>query len=105
MGIKISNRFRATVMLGASITTTNRPSVDLLQYAFNTSRAIPAYNEDGSWFFYDYEAGYTDIPLPYNVFNELHHSGAEDKTRSVTTNINLDYKFASWLLGQCGSVL
>ena len=97
MGFKISNRFRATVMLGASITTTNRPSVDLLQYAFNTSRAIPAYNEDGSWFFYDYEAGYTDIPLPYNVFNELHHSGAEDKTRSVNTNINLDYKFASWL--------
>ena len=99
LGFRISDRFRATVMLGASISTTDRPTVDLFQYAYNTSRAIPAYNEDGSWFFYDYDAGYTDIPLQYNVFNELHYSGSEDRSRSINTNINLDYKFTSWLSG------
>lgn len=102
LGFKISERFRASVMLGASISTTNRPTVDLFEYAYSTSRAIPAYNEDGSLFFYDYSAGYTDglkrdIPLVYNVFNELHYSGSEDKNRSINTNINLDYKFTSWL--------
>ena len=58
-------------MLGASVSTTNRPTVDLFEYAYNTSRAIPAYNADGSCFFYDYSAGVMDgpnftIPLIYN---------------------------------------
>ena len=97
LGFKISERFRATVSLGASISTTNRPTVDLFEYAYNTSRAIPAFNEDGSLKFYDYSSGYADIPLTYNVFNELEYSGAEDKNRSINTNINLDYKVASWL--------
>ncbi len=102
LGFKISDRFRATVMLGANVTTTDRPTVDLFEYAYTTSRAIPAYNEDGSWFFYDYAEGFADglnntIPLVYNVFNELHYSGSTDKISSINTNINLDYKIASWL--------
>lgn len=102
LGFKISDRFRATVMLGANVTTTDRPTVDLFEYAYTTSRAIPAYNEDGSWFFYDYAEGYADglnntIPLVYNVFNELHYSGSTDKISGINTNINLDYKIASWL--------
>ena len=102
LGFKISDKFRATVMLGANVTTTDRPTVDLFEYAYTTSRAIPAYNEDGSWFFYDCAEGYADIwydriPLVYNVFNELHYSGSTDKISSINTNINLDYKIASWL--------
>lgn len=97
LGFRISDRFHATVMLGASISTTDRPTVDLFQYAYNTSRAIPAYNENGSLFFYDYEKGYNNVPLLYNVFNELQYSGSQDKARSINTNITLDYKFASWL--------
>lgn len=78
------------------------PTVDLFEYAYNTSRVIPAYNADGSWFFYDYSAGVMDgptltIPLVYNVFNELHYSGSKNKIKSINTNINLDYKFTSWL--------
>lgn len=102
LGFKISDKFRAAVMLGASVSTTNRPTVDLFEYAYNTSRVIPAYNADGSWFFYDYSAGVMDgptltIPLVYNVFNELHYSGSKNKIKSINTNINLDYKFTSWL--------
>lgn len=97
LGFKISDRFHAQVMLGASISTTNRPLVDLLEYASSTSRAIPAYNADGSLFFYDYSAGYNGIPLPFNIFNELKKSGSEDKTRLINTNITLDYKVTSWL--------
>ena len=82
-------------MLGANVTTTDRPTVDLFEYAYTTSRAIPAYNEDGSWFFYDCAEGYADIwydriPLVYNVFNELHYSGSTDKISSINTNINLE---------------
>ena len=96
LGFKVSERFRATVSLGAGVSTTNRPTVDLFQYAYTTSRAIPAFNPNGSLKFYDYSAGYAEVPLVYNVFNELNYSGSEDKTRSINTNVNLDYKIASW---------
>ena len=108
LDFKINERFRVSAQLGASMNTTKRPMVDLFEYAYTTSRAIPAYNEDGSLFFYDYEAGYGDglnktIPLTFNIFNELHYSGSETKIKTINTNINLDYKLASWL--SLGAVL
>ena len=99
LGFKVSDRFRVTASLGASINETDRPTEDLFQYAYTTSRAIPAYNEDGSLYFYGASAGYGDgrYVLNYNVFNELQHSGITNKTRSITTNVTLDYKLYSWL--------
>ena len=29
------------------------PDIDAMDYAYNTSRAIPCYDEDGSLFYYD----------------------------------------------------
>jgi len=102
LGFTLSERFQARVSLGANVSTTNRPTVDLMQYAYNTARTIPLYNADGSLFFYDNAAGATDdngetVPLVFNVLNELEHSGVQDKIRGITTNISLDYKIASWL--------
>ena len=102
LGFKLSERFRATVSMGASISTTNRPTVDLMQYAYSTARTIPLYNDNGSLFFYDNGAGTAgpngeSIPLVFNILNELEHSGVQDKIRGINTNINLDYKVASWL--------
>ena len=108
LDFKINERFRVSAQLGASVNTTERPTVDLFEYAYTTSRAIPAYNEDGSLFFYDYSEGYSDgmnnnIPLVFNIFNELHYSGSETKIKTINTNINLDYKVAPWL--SVGAVL
>ena len=55
LGFKFSERLRATVNMAASINRTDRPTVDLNEYAYTTSRAIPAYNEDGSYYFYGKE--------------------------------------------------
>ena len=100
VGFKVSDRFRVNASLGASISTTDRPTVDLFQYAYTTSRAIPAYNADGTYAFYDksiIDGATVKEPLSYNVFNELEHSGSVNKIRSVNTNITLDYKLTSWL--------
>lgn len=100
LGFRISDRFRVNVSLGANISTTDRPTQDLFQYAYTTSRAIPAYNADGSYAYYDksvISAAPVQIPLVYNVFNELDHSGDVTKTRGINTNINLDYTLSSWL--------
>ncbi len=100
LGFKVSPKFRVNVSLSASISRTDRPTEDLFQYAYTTSRAIPAFNEDGSYAFYDksvLQASPTQVPLTYNVFNELDYSGSYNKTRSINTNITLDYKLSSLL--------
>ena len=106
LGFKVSPKFRVNVSLSASISRTDRPTEDLFQYAYTTSRAIPAFNEDGSYAFYDksvLQASPIQVPLTYNVFNELDYSGSYNKTRSINTNITLDYKLSSLL--SVGAVL
>ena len=101
LGFRVSERFRVNVSLSASVNTTDRPTVDLFNYAYTTSRALPAYNKDGSLYFYGKEGvfafGDGEIVLNYNVFNELGHSGSTQTVRAVTTNVSLDYKFNSWI--------
>ena len=99
---KLSERLSVNTTLAASINTIDRPTEDLYAYAYNTSRAIPAYHENGAYYFYGVEVNsvfqfYDDAVLNYNVFNELRHSGSTRTTRSVNTQVNLDYKVASWL--------
>lgn len=105
LGFKLSERLRASVNLAASINTTDRPTVDLNEYAYNTSRTISPYNEDGSYCFYGYEPATLNgnIVLNYNVLNELEYSESTQEVRSINTRVNLDYTATSWL--SLGTVL
>lgn len=68
--------------------------VNLIDYAYNTSRAIPAYNADGSYYYYGVygnngsENGYFN----YNIQNENDNSSVDQQTNSVTATINLRYQ-------------
>lgn len=100
MGFRVTRNFNISVQLAANVSTTDRPVIDLFDYAYNTSRAIPAYNADGSHAFYDasiISASPIPVPLVYNVFNELENSGSTQKTNNINTNVNLNYKLTSWL--------
>lgn len=106
LDFKLSERFRADVSLSAGANKINRPTVDLNDYAYNTSRAIPAYNANGSYAFYGYKevssllgdpSSIHNPVLNYNVLNELEHSGTERSVRDINARVNLDYKIASWL--------
>lgn len=100
VGFKVSERMRVTASLSANVSKTNRPKVDLYQYANTTSRAISAINADGSYAFYDKElpmATTLNTPLTFNIFNELENMGSINETRAITSNINVSYKVASWL--------
>ena len=77
-------------------------SVDLYQYAYETSRAIPAYNEDGSDYFYTTKEGlkntakdYYSPDIKFNIFHELDHSGYESTTSNTSMNFHLDWKLFS----------
>jgi TonB-linked SusC/RagA family outer membrane protein len=77
---------------GSRGTTTGFFQVDPFNYAFNASRTIPAYNEDGSW--YSYAAPNTRSgSYAYNVLNELSQTGNSNKLTSINMSANLEYKF------------
>ncbi len=94
--IKSSVRVRDNLQLGfkmnGALNYTKRPhtSIDLYEYAYQTSRAIPAYNADGSLFYYANAFGFTEN-LMFNVLNELDESGTKITNHSLAVNLNIDW--------------
>lgn len=66
-------------------------------YAYNTSRAIPAYNSDGSYYYYKKNAGGFIGYLNYNILNDLDNSYQKQEVNNVMGTINLQYHPLSWL--------
>ncbi len=67
-----------------------------VDYAYNTSRAIPAYEEDGSYAFYKKDSGSSGV-LNFNILNELENSYQKQTTSSFTGTANLRYHPVEWL--------
>ena len=70
-------------------------SINPNTYAYNTSRAIPCYNDDGSLFYYDtYTGSYTnkgDV-LYYNILNEMGETGQSGRVNQLSAQFNLQWK-------------
>jgi len=62
-----------------------------VNYAYNTSRAIPAYNADGSYYQY-LKAGSPNGWFGYNILQELDNSSVKQQTDAVTGTLNLRYQ-------------
>ena len=66
-----------------------------IDYAYNTSRAIPIRNDDGSLYYYGKSSG--SYYYNFNILNELENSGSEQESSSITMQANLRYAPLSWL--------
>ncbi len=108
VGAQLRNNMNLQVALNTSqnnatsfVSGGNTESVSPLNYALSTSRALPAYNEDGSLLFYDRDITYpynNEVQtLGYNIFNELKHSEAKAKGTNVNTTLNFSWKFLEGL--------
>ena len=69
-----------------------------IEYAYNTSRAIPAYDANGNLSYYQkmrtYHEGYN-----YNILNELANSSYDQEGLTMMLTGNLIFKFTDWLKG------
>ena len=68
-----------------------------LQYAYRASRAIPAYESDGQYYYYrqhEYQGG---IGNKYSILNELENSGVDQKGNQVSFDANFRFKITDWL--------
>lgn len=72
-----------------------QPTLNAIDYSYNTSRAIPAYNEDGTYFFYKKSSYYGY--LNYNFLNELENSFQKQTGNNFTATANLRYQVTDWL--------
>lgn len=66
-------------------------SVSPIDYAYNTSRAIPAYNADGSYYKYLKAGSVTDW-YGFSILQELENSSVNQTTDAVTATLNLRYQ-------------
>lgn len=95
---EIAKNLRVGFKMNGALRKTERPhsSIDLYSYAYNTSRAIPAYDANGDNFFYGQELGFEE-PLDFNIFHELDNTDSNQEVQSFSANLTLDWKITSWL--------
>ena len=93
VNVRLAERLTGTVQLRGSILDKEylHSSISPYQYAYNTSRAIPLYNDDGSLLFYNGSTGFNAQPLTYNILNEIQNSGRTIGTDALNFNANLDW--------------
>ena len=102
---KLSDKFRAALRINANVLNKNHvpEEIGAMDYAYNTTRALPCYNEDGSYYYYK---KYNDVStgLNYNIMNEINNSlqAYNGNTSMVTLDLNYNV-FDSWRLKATGS--
>lgn len=90
LDIKLSDKLTAGIRLAANVIKTNGfYAVDPFTYAQETSRAIPAFDENGKWKFY--EKSYTNSALHFNILNELAETGNSNDQRNFSAGVNINY--------------
>jgi TonB-linked SusC/RagA family outer membrane protein len=102
----INKKLYVGLQVNSSFSKSNgfHSSVNPNTYAYETSRTIPCYNEDGSLFMYltqqKSQTAITSAPeeeLKYNILNELDLTGSNSNVSNITAQLNLQYNIFPWL--------
>lgn len=68
-----------------------------LDYAYRTSRTIPAYEDNSEYAYYKKYSTSTSTSYNYNILNELANSYNKQQVNSMTFTTNLKFTFTNWL--------
>ena len=100
--LRFNEKLTLNVLLNAGSRRTDgfAYGVSPFDYAYNTSRTIPMYNEDGTLFYHEKQgAGSTAVPSRfsylYNIQNELDNTDNTSTTRSIGATADLQYNITS----------
>ena len=96
------NRFAARFGLSANVGQKKyTPSdIGMFSYAFNSSRTIPAYNEDGTLFYYDRNSTLEDgssSTHPFSILNEVENSSDDIRSNGFTLTASVEYSLTDYL--------
>ncbi|MGN6417036.1 MAG: SusC/RagA family TonB-linked outer membrane protein [Pseudobacter sp.] len=98
---KLNDRLQMSFLLNATVRQADgfAYGVDPFEYAYNTSRTLPMFNDDGT-LFYHYKRGTSSNSLPskffynYNIQNELDNTGNTNNTKSLSSTVDARYKLS-----------
>ncbi|WP_169815728.1 SusC/RagA family TonB-linked outer membrane protein [Pseudotamlana agarivorans] len=87
---QLSDRFDLGIILNASKRDREMSyTTDPFDYAYKSSRSLPAFNDDGSYYFY---GNYN-----YNFLHEQNTTHQSSNQHEIRGTLNLDYEIADWL--------
>jgi TonB-linked SusC/RagA family outer membrane protein len=102
--LRFGKRLTVNLLLNGSIRETDgfAYGVNPFDYAYNTSRTIPLYNDDGSLLYQQKRGdGSTAIPSKfyylYNIQNELANTGSKNTTSTLASTIDVNLKLLKGL--------
>lgn len=98
-----SKNFKANLRVNGNVQKKNHvPSdVGVMDYAYQTTRALPAYNEDGSLYTYQrhaYSVGNSSKSshlYDYNIINEINNSSSLYNGNTISVNGDLNYRLGT----------
>lgn len=107
----VNDKLNVNVQLNGSIRNSyGYAGVNPYNYAMSTSRAIPAFEENGERTYYSRYYTYqyntklgAQNQYAYNVFNELENSRSTNVGSMFNASVNVSYKILSWLTYQGGA--
>ena len=76
--------------------TPDNDITSVADYAYNTSRSVPAYTEDGELLYYDVDPGGYHVSN-FNIINEMKNSWNHINTDQIGLQMSLGYRFISSL--------
>ena len=92
----ISSKLKAELNINGNISSRDYAAsdVNVIDYAYNTNRIIPARNADGTYYTYLKYNTSNDLygNYPYSILKEMDNSSTEQSSNSVITTLNLRYK-------------
>ena len=94
----ISPKVTASLNLNANVGKReySEESINPIDYAYTTSRAIPALDNQGRYIYYKRQYAYQQL-YNYNILNELDNSYSQQDNSAITLTANLRYKATNWL--------
>ena len=94
----LSPRISTSLGINGNVTSReySQDEIAPLDYAYNTSRAIPAFDENGDYYYYQ-NSGRTANSFRYNILNELENSSYDQEGSSISFNMTLNVKFTNYL--------
>ncbi|MCT4647732.1 MAG: SusC/RagA family TonB-linked outer membrane protein [Carboxylicivirga sp.] len=90
---RLNDKFKLNFRLSAASADKDyqHTSIDPYEYAYNTSRAIRAYDDQGNDFRYIKGLGYNKTPLYFNINEELRETGRNVRYSNVNLISQLNY--------------
>ncbi len=101
MDANLTSWMRASLNLNGNVSSRKYYQQDLnpMEYAYKTTRALPAFDENGEYFYYLQRGrgNFGTEYYSYNILNELENSSYDQRGAGLSVTANLQFNIASWL--------